>query len=39
MRAFKIKWRYMIHTRRGWKVQMREKRLFIDWDRYSQNRM
>ena len=29
----------MIYTERGWKVQIREKMLSMDYDRYDQNEM
>ena len=37
VRTFKVKWKYVIHTIKGWKVQMRENRLPIGWDRCDWN--
>ena len=31
-----MKWIDVICTERDWKVQMRERKLFIGWDRYGQ---
>ena len=33
VRISEVEWRYLIHTRRGWWVQMREKRLSMGWDK------
>jgi len=35
VRIFEMEWRWLIHTRRGLRVQIRKEALFIGWDKHG----